>query len=240
MRLQMCSNPNVDEGGQHPITGDRYEGSNPNDFFSLCVYLYSYTRIWVRVGTEKLNNSSHSSSVNPSWSVKFKNTDNRPQFTFEKTSEWRSFNFYRLEPGRSLNFCLSSSSLEDTFNVLACARYREKSTPSKNRESPITVRRFDINWIKLLMTRSLWLLRTGHRGHRGLAYHCVFLYAGDWMARGARAPPRRWRLIYFHPLEIAVYLTLFVIVFLIKFLKRYFLSGSIASNYKSCVSIDPC
>ena len=51
MRLQMCSNPKVDEGGQHPLIGDRYEGSNPNDFFSLCVYLYSYTRIWVRVGT---------------------------------------------------------------------------------------------------------------------------------------------------------------------------------------------
>ena len=37
MRLKMCSNPKVDEGGQHPITGDRYEGSNPNDFFSLGV-----------------------------------------------------------------------------------------------------------------------------------------------------------------------------------------------------------
>ena len=36
-----------------------------------------------------------------------------------------------------------------------------------------------------------------------------------------------------------MYLTLFVIVFLIKFLKRYLLSGFIANNYKSRVLIDP-
>ena len=60
-----------------------------------------------------------------------------------------------------------------------------------------TVRRFDINWIKPLMTRSLWLLRTGHRGHRGpqgatraLYITGFFLYAGDWIARGART--RAW------------------------------------------------
>ena len=93
MRLKMCSNPKVDEGGQQPIADDRYEGSNTNEFFSLGVYLYSYSRIWVRVSTRKLNNSSHSSSVNPSWSAKFKDITNRPQFTFEKTSEWSSFNF---------------------------------------------------------------------------------------------------------------------------------------------------
>ena len=46
-------------------------------------------------------------------------------------------------------------------------------------------------------------------------------------------------IINFHPLRIALYLTLFVIVFF-KFLKRYLLSGSIASIYKSRVSIDPC
>ena len=124
MRLKMCSNPNVDEGVQHPVTNDRYEGSKQNDFFSLDVYLYSYSRIWVRVGTRKWNNSSHSSSVNTSRSAKFKNTTNRPQFTFEKTSEWSSFNFSRLEPGKS-------------FNVLACARYRENSTRSREIESPI-------------------------------------------------------------------------------------------------------
>ena len=39
-----------------------------------------------------------------------------------------------------------------------------------------TVRRFDINWIKLLMTRSLWLLTTGHRGHRGPQGPCVSLW----------------------------------------------------------------
>ena len=39
MRLKMCSNPKVDDGGQHPITDDRYEGSNPNDFFCHGVYL---------------------------------------------------------------------------------------------------------------------------------------------------------------------------------------------------------
>ena len=52
-----------------------------------------------------------------------------------------------------------------------------------------TVRRFDINWIKPLMTRSLWLLRTGHRGHRGhkgLVYHCVFPLRG-WLNRAWRA-----------------------------------------------------
>ena len=48
------------------------------------------------------------------------------------------------------------------------------------------------------------------------------------------------RLINFYPLEIAVYLTLFSHCFLIKFLKRYLLSSSIGSNYKSRVSIDPC
>ena len=56
-----------------------------------------------------------------------------------------------------------------------------------------TVRRFDINRIKPLMTRSLWLLKTGHKGHRGhkgLVYHCVFLYAGDWIARGAHTRAR--------------------------------------------------
>jgi len=52
----------VDEGGKHSITDDRYEGSNPNDFFSLGVYLCG----WVKVGTRKVNNSSHSSSVNAS------------------------------------------------------------------------------------------------------------------------------------------------------------------------------
>ena len=65
----MCSKPKVDDGGQQPIADDRYEGSNPNDFFPLGVYLYSYSRIWVRVGTRKLNNSSHSSSVNSSWAA---------------------------------------------------------------------------------------------------------------------------------------------------------------------------
>ena len=59
------------------------------------------------------------------------------QFTFEKTSEWSSFNF----SSRYLNFCSSFSiSLEYTFSVLACARYREKSTRGKHRESPITNR----------------------------------------------------------------------------------------------------
>ena len=53
MRLKMCSNPKVDEGGQHPITDDHYEGSKPNEFCSLSVHLYSYSRIWVRVGTRK-------------------------------------------------------------------------------------------------------------------------------------------------------------------------------------------
>jgi len=38
------------------------------------------------------------------------------------------------------------------------------------------VRRFDINWIKPLMTRSLWLLRTGHRGHRGPQGPCISLF----------------------------------------------------------------
>ena len=64
MQLKMCWNPKVDKGGQHPITDDLYEGSNPNDLFSLGVYLYSYSRICVRVGMRKLKNSSHSSSVN--------------------------------------------------------------------------------------------------------------------------------------------------------------------------------
>ena len=147
----MCSNPKMDKWGQHPITGDLYEGSNPNDIFSLGVDLYSYSRIWVRVGTKKWNNSSHSSSVNASWSAKFKNTTNRPQFTFEKTSGWSSFNFSRLEPGRSLNLCWSSSiSLEGTFNVLACARYRENSTRSKERESPIlTKTETNTHWLKI-------------------------------------------------------------------------------------------
>ena len=101
MRLKMCSNPKVYEGGQHPITNDRHDGSKPNDFTSLGVYRYSW--IWVRVGTRKWNNSSHSSSVNPSWSA-LKNTTSSPQFTFEKTSEWRSFSFSRLEPGKYLTF----------------------------------------------------------------------------------------------------------------------------------------
>ena len=39
MRLKMCSNPKVDEGGQQPITDDHYEGSKSNDFFSLGVHL---------------------------------------------------------------------------------------------------------------------------------------------------------------------------------------------------------
>ena len=58
MRLKMYSNPKVDKGGQHPITDDHYESWKPNEFFSLGVHLYSYSRIWV-----KWNNSSHSSSV---------------------------------------------------------------------------------------------------------------------------------------------------------------------------------
>ena len=33
--------------------------------------------------------------------MRFKNTTNRPQFTFEKTSEWSFLNFSRFEPGRS-------------------------------------------------------------------------------------------------------------------------------------------
>ena len=53
-----------------------------------------------------------------------------------------------------------------------------------------TVPRFDINWIKPLMTRSLWLLKTGHRGHNGLVYHRFFVYAGDWIARGAHTRAR--------------------------------------------------
>ena len=50
------------------------------------------------------------------------------------------------------------------------------------------------------------------------------------------------QMIHFHSFsfQIAVYLTLFSHCFLIKFLKRYLLSGSIASNYKSRVLIDPC
>ena len=66
MRLKMRSNAREGEDGQQPIVDDRYECSNPNEFFSPGVYLYSYSRIRVRVGTRKLNNSSHSSSVNPS------------------------------------------------------------------------------------------------------------------------------------------------------------------------------
>ena len=31
----------------------------------------------------------------------------------------------------------------------------------------LTVRKLDTHWIKPLMTRSLWLLRTGHRDHKG-------------------------------------------------------------------------
>ena len=60
------SNPKVDEGEQHPIPDDRYEGSSPDDFFSLGIYLYSYSRIWERMCTRKLSNSTHSSSVSPS------------------------------------------------------------------------------------------------------------------------------------------------------------------------------
>ena len=59
------------------------------------------------------------------------------------------FNFFRLEPGRFLNLCWSSSILlEDTFNVLACARYRENSTRSKERENPILTK---------TETNTLWL-----------------------------------------------------------------------------------
>ena len=73
--------------------------------------------------------------------MKFKNTTNRPQFTFEKISEWSSFNFSRFEPCRSFNFSLSPSiSLEDTFNVLACAWHHENSTRSKERESLILIK----------------------------------------------------------------------------------------------------
>ena len=43
MRLNMCSNPKVNERGQHPITGDRYEGSNPDDFFSISVFFFIAT-----------------------------------------------------------------------------------------------------------------------------------------------------------------------------------------------------
>ena len=44
-----------------------------------------------------------------------------------------------------------------------------------------------------------------------------------------------------HSLQIAVYLSLFVIVFLIKFLKRYTVfCGFIANNYWSRLLIDPC
>ena len=70
--------------------------------------------------------------------MKLKNTTNRRQVTFEKISEWSSFNFSRFEPCKSLNFSLSLSiSLEDTFNVLACAWHHETSTRSKERESLI-------------------------------------------------------------------------------------------------------
>ena len=68
--------------------------------------------------------------------MRFKNTTNRPQFTFEKTSEWSFLNFSRFEPGRSLYFSSSPSiSLEDTFIVLACVWYHENSTRSKEGES---------------------------------------------------------------------------------------------------------
>ena len=151
MRLKMRANAREGEDGQQPVVDDGDEGSNPNEFFSLGVYLYSYSRIWVRVSTRKLKNSSHSSSVNASWSAKFKNTTNRPHFTFEKTSEWSSFSFSRLEPGRSLNFRWSSSILlEDSFNVLACARYKENSTRGKERESLIlTKAKTNTHWLKI-------------------------------------------------------------------------------------------
>ena len=157
VRLKICSNPKVDEGGQHPITDDHYEGLKSYDFFSLGVHLYSYSRIWMRVGKRKWNNSSHSFSVNASWSAKLKNTTNRPQFTIEKPSEWSSFNVSRFAPGRSLNFCLSSSiSLEDTFNVLACVRYGEKSTRRKDRDKHTLTQNLVINKFYYFWKQSLF------------------------------------------------------------------------------------
>ena len=99
MRLKMCSKPKVDDGGHQPITSVYLNGKRCNDFSLPGAPLYSYCGIWVRVGTRRWNSSSHSSSVNPSWSAKFKNTTNRPQFTLEKSSEWSCFNFSRFGPG---------------------------------------------------------------------------------------------------------------------------------------------
>ena len=56
-----------------------------------------------------------------------------------------------------------------------------------------TVRRFDINWITPLMTRSLWLLRTGHRGHRepqGPSISLCFSFTRVIEPRVARARAR--------------------------------------------------
>ena len=134
----MCSKPKVDDGGQQPITSVYLNGKRCNDFSLPGAPLYSYCRIWVRVGTRRWNSSSHSSSVNPSWSAKFKNTTNRPQFTLEKSSEWSCFNFSRFEPGSLKKFSLSFSiALVDIVKFFAVKRYQENLTRSKERERPI-------------------------------------------------------------------------------------------------------
>ena len=106
MRLKMRSNTREGEDGQQPITSDYCEGQHLTDISSYCIHLYSYSCIWLRVGTRKSNSCSHSSSVSPSCSTKFKKTTNRPQLISEKTSEWRAFNLSSIDPGSSQNFSL--------------------------------------------------------------------------------------------------------------------------------------
>ena len=91
MRLKMRSNTREGEDGQQPITSDHCEGQHLTDFSFCCAHLYSYSCIWLRVGTRKSNSCSHSSSVSPSCSTKFKNTNNLPQWTSVKYLWMKTF-----------------------------------------------------------------------------------------------------------------------------------------------------
>ena len=55
MRFKFFSNQKVDEGGQQPIAGVYFNGRSPNDCFSHGAHLYSYSQVWLRVGTRKWN-----------------------------------------------------------------------------------------------------------------------------------------------------------------------------------------
>ena len=104
MRLKMRSNTREGEDGQQPITSDYCKGQHLTDFSSCCTHLYSYSCIWLRVGTRKWNSCSILSQSILMSPRNLKRPPIGPQLISENTSEWRAFNLSSIDPGSSQNF----------------------------------------------------------------------------------------------------------------------------------------